>query len=796
MWSFFTKDPTRDFNYEIGELFPKLEDKSIWNIHKAKKKGTLEPYTIFALDMTTNGSETKMNLAKAAAKRLKMIRHPSILTYVDSLETDKVIYLVTEYVEPLEIYLSSSEMTKEQKQLTLSWGVHQITKALTFLNEDNLMLTHHNICLSSIFVNQAGEWKLGGVEYLREAKQSMSIPIKVNPYLEKYDPPEKNNPDLQKTSKSWSADMWGLGCVIWELYNGEFKSASVLKSPGKIPKNLMADYCTLVSANPASRPSPKEFWTKCRNVNNFMKNSFIDTILFLEEIQIKDTNEKGKFFSQLPQQLDSFPKEVCRHKILPQLIHAFEFCGAGPVILTPMFKLGKLLTDEEYQKKIVPCVIKLFSSTDRATRAKLLQQLEFFVDHLQPNVLNSQIFPEIVQGFKDTNATIREITVKSILHLAPKLNHNNLNVELMKHFAFIQARDTEGGIRTNTTVCLGKIAHHLHPDTRKKVLVTAFTRVMRDPFPHARTAGVLALASTQKFYNIQDIAQRIIPALSLMTVDPEKSVRDQAFKAIRGYLGKLEKVSEDPSIAEQIEAEVNSTSSVSSSVTDAALGWAGWAVTSLTSKLYKTTVGGTRAAGTKNPQVSNTTVVFSESSSTPAPVKSPVTSPQPTAEMASVNDEDVSDYEDESSGWGESWGDMDISAHASNVNPVASLTDGWDAGWDDDEFHSAITEPKTTTSLSDSKLSVSYQANKAEKHSVTTTVDVNAAKIEGWDADDGTWESNWGDAKLSSETTNFDKTKDERELKRQQRKKEMEEKRAMRKSNSGGPLKLGERKKL
>ena len=40
-----------------------------------------------------------------------------------------------------------------------------------------------------------------------------------------------------------------------------------------------------------------------------------------------------------------------------------------------VFQLGKALDAEEYQKKIVPCVVKMFSSTDRGTRIKLLQQV-------------------------------------------------------------------------------------------------------------------------------------------------------------------------------------------------------------------------------------------------------------------------------------------------------------------------------------------------------------------------------------------------------------------------------------
>ena len=56
-----------------------------------------------------------------------------------------------------------------------------------------------------------------------------------------------------------------------------------------------------------------------------------------------------------------------------------------------------------------------------------------------------------------------------MVFMAEKLNYHNLNEELMKHFARLQSRDDQGGIRTNTTVCLGKIAGFLNPERRQKV---------------------------------------------------------------------------------------------------------------------------------------------------------------------------------------------------------------------------------------------------------------------------------------------------------------------------------------
>lgn len=98
-------------------------------------------------------------------------------------------------------------------------------------------------------------------------------------------------------------------------------------------------YCELVGASPASRPNPADIITKCRKPGGFFKNDLVDTLLFLEEIQIKDKAEKNRFFGSLTSQLDSFPDNVCCQKILPQLITAFEYGDAGSAVLAPMFKV-------------------------------------------------------------------------------------------------------------------------------------------------------------------------------------------------------------------------------------------------------------------------------------------------------------------------------------------------------------------------------------------------------------------------------------------------------------------------
>ncbi|XP_063831446.1 N-terminal kinase-like protein isoform X2 [Ostrinia nubilalis] len=800
MWSFFSRDPAKDFAFDIGEPVRGLEDRSVWSMHKGKKRSTQEEVSIFLFDVQKS-SETQFDIAKASLKKLKTMRHPSLLHYLDSVESEKFLYVATEYVEPLATHIEDMKLQGQQRELFLAWGIFQITRALSFLNNDGNM-RHNNVCLYSVFVTLAGEWKLGGFEYLTSQGQEGSnpIPLKIMPSLEIYDPPEKKDPTKLKAITKCSSDMWGLGCLIWEAFNGPLKNQPALKTVDNIPKQLGTLYCELVSANPASRPNPADIITRCRKMGGYFKNDLIDSMLFLEEIQIKDKAEKGKFFSTLTSQLDNFPEAVCVHKILPSLLTAFNYGDAGSAVLAPMFKLGKLLDDADYQKQIVPCVIKLFASNDRTTRSRLLQQLDQFIMHLQNSTVNDQIFPQVVHGFLDTNPIIREQTVKSIVHLAPKLNYNNLNVEVLKHFARLQAKDDQGGIRTNTTVCLGKVATHLHPQIRQKVLVSAFVRATRDAFPPARQAGVLALAATQQYFLLVEVANRVLPALCPLTNDPEKQVRDAAFRTIKGFLGKLEKVSDDPSLKEGMEADVHTATP---SLGNAAATWAGWAVTAVTAKFYRSHSDTARVSHSVKSALSKPGSLEQPSSSSLSTTTSSVTS------MTSLErSESASDYDPEH--WDMTqWGDIDSSAatcasvksepSSVSAHQHTTLAALCEDEWGNDEWGTLQEQPTAEEEL----------ASPSETWSNTQWTDpalnnANATYVRGARAEhrpaahqnSGDSLGGWEDGEFEpieenvdeNNASKMDEMRRKREERKLQRQREME---ARRSARAQGPMKLG-----
>lgn len=763
--------------------------------------------------------------------------------------TERVIYIVTEPVIPLNTYLTSYEAEGSRNELAISWGIHQIVKGLSFLIND-CSFRHNNVCIWSVFVDQAGEWKLGGVDYLHHSKDP--APTKSLPSLKVYDPPEKSG----SSGNNGATDMWGLGCLIWEVFNGPLVQAKSLKSLGKIPKLLVPHYCELVSANPKSRPNPGKLLQSCLAKDGYMDNTFVKTVLFLEEIQIQDQAAKNKFFNCLTPAIDSFPKQFCKHKILPQLLDAFQYGNAGSAVLAPLFKVGKLLDTEEYQKKIVPCVVKLFSSPDRATRVKLLQQIEFFVEHLQTNTVNEQIFPHVTQGFVDTNPIVRESTIKAMLHLSAKLNYKNLNEELMKHFARLQSKDDQGGIRTNTTVCLGKIAGYLNPQIRQKIICSAFLRALKDPFPPARQAGILAMAATQNYYSLSEVSSRLLPALSLMTLDPDKGVREQCFKSIRGFLAKLEKVSENPELLAEFEKEVYAGGSTAAETAS----WAGWAVTgvtSLTAKLYKSGAasGPTTTGVTSSPDVTEmrkSTPSTSSAANGQPPMTYVPCENIPRKTEASIEDEDTQGSTSGTDAWEvENWGDMedlalddaalDITPRSGSPDTGANI-DGWedteqwgslenppeDSGnsatekggpdgwgeWGDTDFSSTLDSPGVrpasayawsgdNSTESDFFSSISNPTKKtstARKKSPSPQAGTSVKEPKNVTQNSEVWqEVSWGDSHAWKADSGLNKgnedsirKKAEREERKLQRQKELQEKREQRKTS--GAMKLGVKK--
>ena len=83
-------------------------------------------------------------------------------------------------------------------------------------------------------------------------------------------------------------------------------------------------------------------------------------------------------------------------KILPELLKSVEYGGGGPKVFAFVMRVGAKLTDEEYEAKINPVILRLFGSPDRQMRVCLLDNLPLMIDHLSQKTVSDKIFPQLV----------------------------------------------------------------------------------------------------------------------------------------------------------------------------------------------------------------------------------------------------------------------------------------------------------------------------------------------------------------------------------------------------------------
>ncbi|KAK8575804.1 hypothetical protein V6N12_063458 [Hibiscus sabdariffa] len=223
------------------------------------------------------------------------------------------------------------------------------------------------------------------------------------------------------------------------------------------------------------------------------------------------------------------------------------------------------------------------------------------------------VYPHVATGFSDTSAFLRELTLKSMLLLAPKLSQRNLSGSLLKYLSKLQV-DEEPAIRTNTTILLGNIASYLNEGTRKRVLINAFTvRALRDTFSPARGAGVMALCATSSYYDTNEIATRILPNIVVLTIDPDSDVRSKVFQAVDQFLQILKQSNEKSYVEDTTDAGSLGLGGMPGNV-----GLLEWAMSSLTLKGKSSDQAPVAAAYSVRPVTATTSAASSGGFETPS----------------------------------------------------------------------------------------------------------------------------------------------------------------------------------
>ncbi|GAQ83172.1 Cytoplasmic tRNA export protein [Klebsormidium nitens] len=665
LFGFLGRGAGIDLPYTIGEAYSTAWGS--WTHSRGTKKEDGSPVSVFSLT-ATNAGDGRLAAARNGVKRLRTVRHPNVLSFLHSTEgevtengvTKPIIYVVTEAVMPLSEKVKELGLTGVQRDEYFAWGLFEIAKAVSFLNND-CKLVHANVCVASVVVTPTLDWKLHAFDVLSEydagtpaSEGPGAAPMLPFEWLVgvQYKPVELTKADwpLIRRSPPWAIDAWGLGCLIQELFSaGPLRKTEDLRNTGSIPKALLPDYQRLLGAAPNRRLNPSKFVEG----SEFLRNKLVETIQFMEVLNLKDSVEKDSFFRRLSGLAEQLPRQIVTKKLLPLVGAALEFGSGSSLALQPLLKMGSLLPQDEFNVKVLPTITKLFASQDRSIRVGLLQNFDAFGPHISASVMDEQVFPQIATGFADSSPFTRELTLKSMLTIVPKLSQRTLTGALLKHLSKLQV-DEEPAIRTNTTILLGNIARHLNEATRKRVLINAFTRALRDQFPPARAAGLMALTATREYYDPTETATRILPSVVVLTIDGDKDSREKAFQCVETFLQSMR-----DHFARLANGDSGLPSRTTSASSDKSSGSAllGWAVGSL--------IGGKGSAAPAQTLEPPTSSAAATSSTASAGLASPV-SPSPLTRSISTK---VTPRQ---------------SMSGADVAPAASVAGGED-GWNNDE---------------------------------------------------------------------------------------------------------------
>ncbi|XP_066284040.1 serine/threonine-protein kinase Nek4-like [Branchiostoma lanceolatum] len=265
--------------YQKVQVVGKGSYGEVWLSRHQKDR---KQYVLKRMDLQ-NASKRERKAAEQEAKLLSKLRHPNIVNYKDSFETEEgMLYIAMGFCEGGDLYtrLKNQKGVLLEEEQVVEWFV-QITMALQYLHERNIL--HRDLKTQNIFLTKTKIIKVGdlGIARVLDSSSDMATTLIGTPY---YMSPElfSNKPYNHKS------DIWALGCCVYEMatlkhaFNAKDMNSLVYKIlRGKMPsmpKKYSTDLCDLIklmlAQDPEKRPSSKRV----------LRNPYIKThiALFLE----------------------------------------------------------------------------------------------------------------------------------------------------------------------------------------------------------------------------------------------------------------------------------------------------------------------------------------------------------------------------------------------------------------------------------------------------------------------------------------------------------------------------------
>ena len=560
--------------YTIGDQELETDD-GCWAVHGGFQKSDGAPVTVFQAQKPALAKEgfrggppnlSKIFVAHHHFVNSKKLRHPYILQVLATLDTDSpstgtsedlmspsnmattgAYIIVTEPCVPLMQWLENKPNSDQ-----LAWGLQCMVQAMSFLH-NSAQLAHGDVSPQSFWVTPSGDVKLwnfslvtpigvmdgggGPTKHFREYEGLLTP--------QAYRSPERIKTQWQgvATSQIHCMDSFSLGILINQYYSG--------KVPGPLQKATQRLQTPSLKMRPRLGPL-----LRCP----VFDTKYAKLLSELEELQIQPIEQKLRFWQML--QLEEMDHNVARFKILPLIQSTIlTICGSEAMLsqdlyrrevlamMTPLFYISEHVLEEgQVGKELTPLIRCLFVVKDRGVRGALLGKTPLLASNLDQKDLNSRVFEPLCSGFADSSDALRELTLKATRVLVPHLYPPNVE-KLSRYLVRLQS-DTSSSIRTHTMGMIPELAPHLSEMARQKLLLPAFIRAFRDPHPPCRLAALRACVQSNEYFTLEELANKVLPAVMPMVLDGVGDVRKNSFDVIEFFISRLRENHKEKSFGE------------------------------------------------------------------------------------------------------------------------------------------------------------------------------------------------------------------------------------------------------
>ena len=538
--------------YTFGEVqvVPKCESDSsasIWKVYDGVSDKDSRPVSIFEFDLRHPTNGRYIQIAKnAITKHRALSLLPGVLTVVDVIESDRNIYLITEHATALD----KGALALKKGEALL--GVYQLAVGLKFINIEGSSV-HGNLRAGNVFINDSGEWKIGGFEFTLGWKDNADIYSLYSTYstvtthLNMPVPPEfeASGSEVFRAQlagvKALKFDSFLLGVLAYQVLSGtsasEYKRKSVSTNLDGLPIGK------LIAPSIGLRITAEQFLNDGQS--SYFGSEEIVSFSKFSQIAIMDLPSKLEIFKALAG--SDISTRFLNYRVMPEIVRTFDTITTNEnntqtILIYLIYLIVQKSEEKECEKAFdlffKPLLFKAFTLADRAVRTILLKILPKVAERLTKYEIQDKIYPNLVTGFLDTDITVRTETLLSISYIMEKISDRQLNNDLLRYLAKLQA-DTNPKLRANTVVCLTRISEKMQPTTRIGVLITAFGKALKDPDYVTRLCAIRGFESSIDYFSPEICCSKVLSSLSPALLDKSSVIRAEAEKCFELYMKKI-----------------------------------------------------------------------------------------------------------------------------------------------------------------------------------------------------------------------------------------------------------------